>query len=75
MPWKYGCELDHIPDKSASLILPVKVLKDTSRKCIINILSAKCSTVFNNINICYWKSIIFLLRKLKVFRSFHFICQ
>lgn len=64
MPWKYGCELDHIPDKLASLILPVQVLKNMSRKCIINILSAKCSTIFNDIN---WKSILFLLRKLKVF--------
>lgn len=56
MPGKYRCKLDHIPHKLASLILPVKVLKTMSRKCIINILSAKCSTIFNNIN---WKSIFF----------------
>lgn len=59
MPGKYRCKLDHIPHKLASLILPVKVLKTMSRKCIINILSAKCSTIFNNIN---WKSIFFLLK-------------
>lgn len=60
------------PRQASIFILPVKVLKNVRRKCIIKIVSAKCSPVFN---ICYWKIIIFWLRKLKVFPGFYFICQ
>lgn len=62
---KYECQLDHNLYTLVSSILPVKVLKDVSRQCIIKILS-----IFNLINISSWKSINSWLRKLKMFPCF-----
>ena len=70
LPWKYGCQLDHIPDKLASLILPVKIFKNINRKCITKILSAKCSTTFNITNNRYREERSFLTQKAQAISTF-----
>lgn len=75
LSWKYGCQLDHILHKLASPILPVKVLKNINRKCITKILNAKSSTTYNITNNYYWKSILFKLRKPRLFPHVYFTCQ